>query len=235
MTSINTCAIAQAKFQCKYCDKQFAKETSLEVHLCEPKRRYTEQNEAGVRLGLQAYLRFYEITQGSARLKTFDDFAKSAYYRAFVKFGRYCVDTRAINVSRLIEWLLKNNKKIDHWCRDSVYQEYLLWYVKIEHVNDALARAIEHAMTWQEEKNLPLQDYLRYGNTNAICHAIVSGRVTAWTLYNCDSGLEFLSNLTPDQISMTWPWIDSDVWQKKFRDYPADAGYARDMLSRVGW
>ena len=99
------------QFACQYCEKTFRRETSLAVHLCEPKRRYQEREEIGVQLGLQSYLRFYETTQGSARLKTFDDFARSPYYRAFVKFGRYCVAIRAINIPRLIDWLLKSNKK----------------------------------------------------------------------------------------------------------------------------
>ena len=73
------------------------KEGSLAVHSCEPRRRRMEKDEAGVRLGFQAYIKFYELTQGSAKLKTFDDFADSPYYKAFVKFGRYCVDVRAIN------------------------------------------------------------------------------------------------------------------------------------------
>ena len=55
------------------------------MHVCEPKRRYQERDEVGVQIGLQSYMRFYEITQGSAKLKTFDDFAESPYYRAFVK------------------------------------------------------------------------------------------------------------------------------------------------------
>ena len=52
------------------------KESSLAVHSCEPRRRRMEKDEAGVRLGFNAYLKFYELTQGSARLKTFDDFAE---------------------------------------------------------------------------------------------------------------------------------------------------------------
>jgi len=94
-------------YQCQYCKKDFQRESSLAVHLCEAKRRRQEQNERGVQLGLQAYLRFYETTQGSAKLKTFDDFAESPYYRAFVKFGRYCVNIRAINPARFIDWVLK--------------------------------------------------------------------------------------------------------------------------------
>lgn len=186
-------------------------------------------------MGLQAYLRFYEITQGSARLKTWDDFARSPYYRAFVKFGRYCVAIRVINIPRFIEWLLKNNKKIDHWCRDSVYAEYLQEHLRQEAATDALARAMEQAIGWSEETNNPDRDYLRFGNSNAICYAVTTGRISAWVLYNCDSGAEFLAALNQEQIAMIWPFIDTDFWQRRFRDYRADAEYVREMLTKAGW
>ena len=220
---------------CQYCQKSFRRETSLAVHLCEPKRRYQEREEVGVQLGLQSYLRFYETTQGSARLKTFDDFVTSPYYRAFVKFGRYCVAIRAINVPRLIEWLLRHNKKIDHWCRDTVYAEYLQDHLRQEAAIDALARAMEQAITWSEETGNPDRDYLRFGNSNAVCYAITTGRISAWVLYNSDSGTEFLGNLNQEQIIMIWPYIDADFWQRRFRDYRADAEYVREMLTKAGW
>ena len=221
--------------ECRYCKKSFAKETSLSVHMCEPKRRFQEQNERGVQLGLQAYLRFYEITQGSSKLKTFEDFANSPYYRAFVKFGRHCVAIRAVNTARFIDWVVKQNKKIDHWCRDSVYAEYLQYHTRSEAVADALARALETAIDWSEHTGNPDRDYLRYGNDNAICHAVSTGRISAWVLYNCDSGQAFLSRLHDDQVAMIWSMIDADFWQRKFRDYPADAGYVRELLTKAGW
>lgn len=225
----------ETEFTCRYCERSFRKESSLLVHVCEPKRRYQERDEVGVQIGLQSYLRFYEITQGSAKLKSWDDFAQSPYYRAFVKYGRYCVAIRAVNVPRFTEWLLKHNKKIDHWCKDSIYGEYLLDYLRSENVSDALARGLEQSIIWSEETKNPDRDYLRYGNTNTICYAITTGRISPWILYNCDSGNEFLSGLNAEQISITWPFIDADFWQKKFRDYPADQEYARDMLSKAGW
>jgi hypothetical protein len=221
--------------ECRYCHKSFAKETSLAVHMCEPKRRFQEQNEAGVRMGFNAYLRFYEITQGSARLKTFEDFATSPYYRAFVKFGRYCVDTRAVNPARFTEWLLKNNKKIDHWGRDTVYTEYLIGYLPVENVNDALARAMEYGIAWSEESGHPAEDCLRYGNANRAVHAVTAGRISPWIVYNCDSGQKFLYDLDATQIAMIWPYIDSEVWIKKFSDYVADQEYVKEMLKKAGW
>ena len=222
-------------YTCQYCCKNFIKESSLAVHSCEPRRRRQEQSERGVQLGLQAYLKFFELTQGSARLKTFDDFADSPYYRAFVKFGRYCVDIQAINPARFIEYVLKQNKKIDHWCRDSIYTEYLLDYLRVENVNDALSRAIEFGITWQEQTSNPAHDCLRYGNSNAICYAITAGRVSPWVIYNSDSGQKFLSELTLEQLAIIWSYIDSDFWMKKFQDYPADQEYTKDILKKAGW
>lgn len=222
-------------YTCQYCKKDFVKESSLAVHSCEPRRRRMERDEAGVRLGFNAYLKFYELTQGSAKLKTYDDFCESAYYRAFVKFGRYCVDIRAVNPARFTEWLLKNNKKIDHWCRDTIYTEYLIDYLKVENVNDALARAIEFSISWSEQSGNPAHDCLRYGNTNAMVYAITAGRISPWVLYNCESGQRFLRELDNTQIAMVWPYIDSDVWMKKFADYVADQEYVKEMLNNAGW
>ena len=221
--------------QCRYCRKEFSKETTLAVHVCEPKRRHQEQNERGVQLGFQAYLKFYEVTQGSARLKTFNDFAESSFYRAFVKFGRHCVAIRAINPARFTEWLIRQNKKIDYWCKDSIYTEYLLDYLKLENVNDALARAIEFSIDWSEKSGHPAHDCLRYGNSNVMAYAVTAGRISPWVLYNSESGLKFLSELDSTQVAMVWPYIDSEVWQKKFADYMADQEYARDILKKAGW
>jgi hypothetical protein len=225
----------KTEYVCQYCEKGFQRETSLAVHVCEQKRRYQDQNERGVQLGLQSYLRFYEMTQGSAKLKTFDDFARSPYYQAFVKFGRHCVAINAVNTARFIDWVVEKNKKIDHWCRDAVYSEYLQDYMRHESVSDALSRAIEHAIKWQETHEHPAHDFLRYGNDNVVAYAVSTGRISAWVLYNCESGQAWLENMDPDQTKIVWPWIDPEFWQKKFRDYPADQEYAKEILKKGGW
>jgi hypothetical protein len=220
---------------CQYCKKNFVKETSLAIHSCEPRRRRQEQHEPGVRLGFNSYIKFYELTQGSAKLKTFDDFADSPYYKAFVKFGRYCVDVRAINPARFTEWVLKQNKKIDHWCKDSIYTEYLIDYLRVENVNDALTRALEYGIGWSEESGHPAEHCLRYGNPNAMVYAVTAGRISPWVIYNCKSGQKFLSELDATQIAMIWPYIDSEIWMKKFSNYVADQEYVKEMLNKAGW
>lgn len=225
----------KTEYRCRYCDKAFVRESTLAVHMCEPKRRHNEQNEKGVQIGLQAYLRFYEITQGSAKFKTFEDFAKSPYYKAFVKFGRHCVAINAINVTEFINWVIKQNKKLDYWCQEKIYSEYLAYYLRHEAVSDALARAIEYGIKWGEKHHHPPNDFLRYGNNNAIAFAISTGRISPWVVYNCASGQEFLERMNPDHSAIVWPVIDPDFWTKKFHDYIADQEYVKEILRQAGW
>ena len=180
-------------------------------------------------------MRFYEVTQGSAKLKTHDDFCESSYYKAFVKFGNYCASVKAISPTRFMDWLLKHNKKIDRWASDQLYTEYLIWYLTVEALDDALSRAIEHSIEWQEKTGCLAKDMLRYGNTNKLCHDITTGRISPWVIYNSETGQQFLNNLSSEQVQMIWPYINSDVWHKKFIDYPADQEYAKDILTKAGW
>lgn len=221
--------------RCEFCQKIFRRETSLKVHLCEPKRRNNERHEAGVRLGLACYQRFFEITQGSAHYRDWNDFVTSAYYRAFVKFGRYCCTTKTIDTTDFLEWLIKHKIKLDHWARDSSYERYLTEHVMQETVSNALIRAIECAQDWQENTGYPAHDMLRFANDNLLCHRITTGHITGWVLYNCDSGREFLQRLNSEQVSMIWNHINSEIWQKKFLDYPADSAYAQEILKKAKW
>jgi hypothetical protein len=68
-----------------------------------------------------------------------------------------------------------------------------------------------------------------------LCYAITAGRVSPWVIYNSESGQKFLSELNSEQVAMIWPYIDSDVWQKRFADRPEDVAYAKQILKTAGW
>lgn len=224
-------------FVCRYCTKDFKRESTLTAHMCEPKRRWQQEKESWVQLGLKAYLRFYEITQGSARLKSYEDFVVSPYYKAFVKFGSYCQQIRCINFSNYLDWLLKNNRKLDNWTSDKLYSEWLPGYIQKEAPQDALERALKEMQDYADDhpelKN-GFIDYFRYGNINRICYHISTGRISPWIVYNCDSGITFLDELSSEHVMMVLPWIDPDYWQRKFKDYMADTEWVKDILRTAG-
>ena len=158
-----------SEYKCRYCGVNFSRESTLNVHQCEPKRRDTQRNEKGVIIGFNAWLRFYELAQGSAKLKTYENFSESSLYGAFVKFGRHCVNISAINVDQFTDWVLKKNYKIDNWCRDTIYSEYLYNLMRIESATDALERSILTMQAWSEE--FPEYNFNEYFRKNEIKHA----------------------------------------------------------------
>ena len=65
--------------KCPYCGKQFARERTLHVHMCEPKRRHMQKNEKWVQNAFIVFQRFYQIHQKNTKEKTYEEFCKSAY------------------------------------------------------------------------------------------------------------------------------------------------------------
>ncbi len=224
-------------YACRYCGKSYTKESTLVAHLCEQKRRFNQQNEQPVQIGFKAYLRFYEITQGSAKLKTYDDFASSPYYNAFVKFGRHVSAIRCVNVGNFTDWLLKNNKKLDNWCKDTMYLEWLHDYMRKEAVQDALERALKEMQDYADNDKILEENFSNYfirGSSNRIVHHISNGRISPWVVFNCNSGINFLSSLNEEQLAIVMPWIDPEFWQRRFKDYAADTEWVKDILTKSG-
>ena len=132
--------MALTKYKCPYCGKEFTKERTLQVHLCEPKRRYLQKDEKWVVNAFMVFQRFYEIHQHNSKTKTYDDFVKSSYYNAFVKFGRFIMHINPLYPDKYIDFVLKSKIKLDHWARDDLYETYLIEAIKTEPVEAALQR-----------------------------------------------------------------------------------------------
>lgn len=220
-------------YKCQYCNREFTKESTLVHHACERKRRFQQESEIGVQWGLQAYLIFYN-TMPNSGTKTYKDFVDSSYYTAFVRFGRHCHSIHCVNLANYTKWLLKNNRRLDQWCSDQFYAQWLVEYLKKESVQDALERSVQtmvdHAHQHPELRN-GYRDYFRLVNENRICYHIATGRISPWVVYQSDSGADFLDRLQEDQINNIIDMIDPGYWQTKFRDAAEDVAFVRKVLS----
>ena len=171
----------------------------------------------------------------STKHRTYEEFIKSAYYTAFIKFGNYCVEINAVNISRFADWLLKNQIKIDTWCTDTTYTKYLIEYLKVEDPLDAIARSVETTMTLAETAGILSKDVLRYGNTNRICHSITTGKISPWMLYHSTSGTQFLGNLNEPQVDMIIDYINPEQWKIKFNREPENVKQVKELLTIAGY
>ena len=224
---------AETKFTCEFCNRSFLRESTILRHVCETKRRWQEKDLRGNQIGFQAWLQFYAKNSPNKKQRDYLEFAKSPYYTGFVKFGNYCIDVKALNVNRFVDWLLKNQVKLDQWNSDSVYTRYLVEYMREEDPFDAIARSVESTIELAEKENILSKDVLRYGNKHRVCQYIVKGKLSPWMLFQSTSGIEFMESLDPTQVKMVIDYIDPEKWALKFHRHKDDVKEIKEIL-RVG-
>jgi len=223
----------QLNFKCEHCGKLFAKEKTLVVHICEQKRRHLSKSEKHVQMGLLTFQRFYELTQKAKQPKTFDEFASSSFYTAFVKFGSFMVNTAPIYPERFIDFVIKSGVKLDHWCRDELYDTYISELIKIEPADGAIQRTIKTMMDWGDDNKAQWEHYFAYVNLNRATHDIKEGLVSPWIILNTKAGKEMLKGMNDEQLAIVGPVIDPQFWMRRFKSLPADTELVKDVIKEA--
>jgi hypothetical protein len=201
-------------FKCEFCGKQFARERTILSHLCEQKRRWDNRNDPAYRTAFIAWESFMSKTYPHSKKKyNYEEFMKTPYYTAFVKFGLYCVDVKAIRPQSFAEYLLRNKIAIDYWATDSNYGKYIVEYLQLENPKDAVKRTINHLADIAEPEGIDVKDALRYLGINKLCNDISTGKISPWVFYNCDS--QFYDRLNEGHMALIQDAINPDVWQPR--------------------
>jgi hypothetical protein len=224
-----------AKYGCDFCGRSFLRESTIANHICEYKQRHLNKDLLANRIGFQAWVQFYQKNTNAKKTKTYDEFIRSAYFTAFVKFGLYCSEIHALNIPRFVEWLLKNQVKIDTWNTDTVYTKFLLEYLREEDPLDAIHRSIETTIKLAEPENIQPHDVLRYANKYKVCYAITTGKISPWMLYQSKSGVQFIDSLDETQIKMVINYIDPEKWALKFHRDVEGVKQVKELLNVGGY
>lgn len=226
--------LAEQPFNCVHCSKAFMKEKTLYAHMCENKRRAMQKDEKRVQAGMMAFNRFFKLTQGAKKDKTYDDFIKSPYYNAFVKFGSFINNVMPIYPDKFMDFVIKSGVKLDQWCRDELYETYLYEMIKTEPVESAVQRSLQTMMEWGDVSQAQFNHYFNYVNLNRAVHDIRNGKISPWLLLNCASGKKMLNNFSNEQLDLIAPAFDLPFWLKKFKQVPADIILIKEICEEAG-
>ena len=216
-------------YSCEYCGSGFMKEKTLAVHMCEKKRRHLQKNEKRVTLGYYAFQRFYKLSAGSKKEKTYEEFCNSPYYNAFVKFGSFINNVRPLYPERYIDYVVTSKVKLDHWCRDELYEKYALELILKEDMETAIKRSIETMMDWGVDKDAPWNDYFRYVSLNRAVQDIKDGKISPWIILNCASGKELLGKFNDEQLNFVYHIINPQHWALKFKRNKNDVETVKEV------
>ena len=227
MTSMSN---SEKPYKCEYCGSSYVREKTLFAHMCEKKRRALQKDEKRVRYGFYAFGRFYKLSAGNKKEKTYEDFCSSPYYNAFVKFGSFISNVKPLYPERYIDYVVTSGVKLDHWCRDTMYEKYVLEFILKEDVTTALERSVKNMMDWAEE-NEPAawNHYFNYISLNRAVWDIKDGKISPWLILNCTSGKAMLSKFNDEQLQMVYHVINPEHWAMRFRKLPNDLQLVKDV------
>lgn len=226
-------AFVEQPFTCVHCGKSFMKEKTLVAHMCEKKRRALQKDEKRVQAGFYAYNRFYELTQNNKKEKTYEEFCNSSYYNAFVKFGSFVNNVNPIYPNKFMDYVIKSGVKLDDWCKDKLYEQYLHTMLKQEPVESAVQRSLQTMMEWADTQDANFSHYFNYVNLNRAVHDILDGKISPWLILNSDTGKTMMTKLNDEQLAMITSVVDIPFWFKKFRDQPADVALVQEICKET--
>lgn len=126
--------------------------------------------------------------------------------------------------------MVTSGVKLDHWCRDELYEKYVADLIRTESVETALQRGISHMMTWGESNNAEWNHYFLYVSLNRATFDIRDGKVSPWLLLNSTNGKTMLSKFSDEQLAAVGPTIDPQFWMRKFKNLPADVELVRQVI-----
>jgi hypothetical protein len=213
---------AAPAFRCDFCRRPFRSESRWISHLCEKKRRALQREERFVNLGFHAYQRFWAKRMNPRHKPGWEAFDKSSLYGAFTRFGRYILDNDLINPAGFVDFLLRAEVKLDHWCQPTYYQSYMREMTKLEPPWEAMERTILLLKHWEIETRQPWFDFFRKVATPQAVLWIITGRLSPWILFTAGSAGQLFTRFGPEQRSRVDAVIDEAFWRIKMERHKTE-------------
>jgi uroporphyrinogen-III decarboxylase len=143
------------------------------------------------------------------------------------------INTAPIYPEMFLEYVIKSGVKLDHWCRDSMYESYILEMIKKEPADGAIQRSIKTMMDWAENNNAGWEHYFAYVNLNRVTHDVKEGLISPWMILNTKEGKIVLKKMNDEQLEIIGLIIDPAFWKKKFVTYPADTELVKEIIKEA--
>lgn len=222
---------------CEWCNKSFARESTLVSHQCEPKRRNDAREQSNVKLGYYCYQLFYTVAAPpgqSIAPKTYQEFSNSPHYTAFTKFGAWLLEQQVQEIDEYVRFLLREKLAFGKWSDVHVYQQFLAELLQSEPAEKGLARSLATAQRWSEEQGETLQNFWKKVNSNVATNWIVQGKISPWMLYNCHSAVSFLERCNSEQLTLIQKVAPVNKWKIRLLRHKTDADLIKTVLSEAG-
>ena len=221
------------KFKCHFCEKEFSKEKTLDVHLCEKKRRWMNKDDKHVRIAYASWLHWCKKSGLYMNKKgglTYEDFMNSSAYISFVKFGFFVDEYHITNYLAYIDFMIKNNYKMNSWNKDSTYEYFVKMNMRQEPIDEAVGKTVKFIDKWAVDSDCPWNDFFCHISGQQALDWLRSGRISPWVFFTSDKAQELMGRMTDEQLILLDKYIDVKWWMQVMRRKAKDKQFVEQIV-----
>ena len=201
--------------------------------MCVKKRRHLDKDNVASRMGLELFRRFYELNTAQKNSKTIEEFIDSRYYTSFIKFARKIMDLRPVDQSRFVDYVFRSGVKERDWCRDKIYEAYIVDLLAKEPASRGLERSIQTMEKWGQTNDAPFNEFFIHVAPAEATHLVKMGKISPWVLYLAESADYLWDRLSDEQADIIGTVIDPKIWRARFELKKDDCSFTRDILKEA--
>jgi hypothetical protein len=219
-------------FECKYCLKNFVRETSFMKHECSQMKR---AKDTGSKEGLGAYAMYSEwMKQKNHKVPPIETFSTSRYFNSFINFVHHAKKLNLPSTDLFIKLMVMKDLSPMLWCRDECYSLYLEWIDRKQDPIDQAAITVETLYKIAEAIEKPVVDVFKTLNANEVMHLIRQRQLSPWLLLCSTAFKSFLLALSGPERDELLNLIGYNYWAEKFAANPSVVENMKLIASELG-
>jgi hypothetical protein len=164
---------------------------------------------------------------------TYDEFDRSRFYAAFVRFARYVIELGAISPLQFLDFLLRIEAPIDRWADPVMYSIYIRELNKNERPETAIERNLMVMEEWSNATGEDLRDFFHKVSPVLATLWIRNGKISPWLLCTASTVWGLLDRLNEEQTGIVNDIINTE-WRTKIKNNPGTVEVIHNTLAENG-
>lgn len=201
--------------------------------MCVKKRRHRDKDHVASRIGLELYRRYYELNTATKNAKTSEEFINSQFYKAFIKFARRLMDLKPVDQARFVDYVFRNGIKDRDWCKDKVYEAYIIDLLGKEPAARGLERSVITMIEWGEKYDVPFNEFLARVSPSEATHLIQMGKISPWVIFLGQNNNDLIDRLSDEQFVILESIMNTKIWMTRFQIKKDDCNWVRERLQEA--
>lgn len=223
------------KHKCKFCNKEFAKEATINTHPCMYRDRFNARES---KVFIQAYTMYmnYHQYQNLSISKTVEPimhFIKSSFFNDFIKFSEYVINNYIVEKDKFIETILRGNTPIKSWDSLNTYTSWVKTISKEENISIAIARSIESLVEWQTITGNDWTTFFSGVSSERFKFWLETGKISPWfvNIQPLEVQNKILSRFPTSELEYINQYLDRTYFSMLMVRHSAEVNELRELMT----